>query len=334
MRAPASFASLAEMRALCLAALAACGFSSGGAGTGDAPASSGDGGPADAPANGPCGARTGMRGMTSRTLQVGGLTRTYIVYLPPNDDPTRRVPFVYVHHGYTMSGADMYSVTGYPALADSQHIALVFPDGQSGPNSLGAPWNVGSNVCPSTAGPPPIATGDDFAFLDAMKVDISQDQCLDDDHVFLTGFSMGGYFSHHAGCMRPDIRAVAPHSGGTHELDDCPVMHKPIIIFHGLSDPVIPDGCDDPSGTAVTGYPPSATAWAVKNGCAMTSQSVSVEGGTCAVYDGCPADGQVELCTFTNMGHCWAGGSSGIYGCPDYASATMLEWSFFQQYAW
>jgi poly(3-hydroxybutyrate) depolymerase len=54
------------------------------------------------------------------------------------------------------------------------------------------------------------------------------------------------------------------------------------------------------------------------------------------VYDGCPADGQVELCTFTGMGHCYAGGaaSAGQFSCPTYASATDLQWSFFKKYAW
>jgi len=51
-----------------------------------------------------------------------------------------------------------------------------------------------------------------------------------------------------------------------------------------------------------------------------------------------PADGQVEVCTFTGMGHCWAGGSTtgsgASFGCPTYASATQLEWSFFKKYAW
>ena len=32
--------------------------------------------------------------------------------------------------------------------------------------------------------------------------------------------------------------------------------------------------------------------------------------GQCYVYDGCPADGQVELCTFDAMDHCWAGGAT------------------------
>jgi polyhydroxybutyrate depolymerase len=315
-----------------LVALAACGSSA--ATHPDAPGGADSGGQPDAAPDAPtCGVRTGMRGMTKRAMTVAGLDRTYIVYLPQTLDPTRPLPLVFVFHGYTMSGQNMYDVTGYPALADAEDVALAFPDGQSGPSSLGAPWNVGQNVCPSLAGPPPNATGDDFAFVDAMKADIAQDQCLDAAHIYITGFSMGGYFSHHAGCMRPDIRAVAPHSGGTHALDQCLTNHTPIIIFHGLTDPVIPVGCDDPDVTPPSGVTPSASAWATKNGCAQTTHSIAVDNGTCQVYDGCPADGQVELCTFTNMGHCWAGGPS-IYGCPNYASATQLEWDFFKQYAY
>ena len=163
---------------------------------------------ADAPPDAaPCGLRAGERGKTMRMLNVDGLDRTYIVYLPDGVDPTTPIPLVFVHHGYTMAASDMYDITGYPALADREKIALAFPDGQGGPHTLNAPWNVGSNVCPSTSGAPPDAPGDDFAFLDAMQADIAQDQCIDRDHIYVTGFSMGGYFSHHAGCMKPGIRA-------------------------------------------------------------------------------------------------------------------------------
>ena len=323
------------MRLFVALALAACGHSPGGEltdATHDSPFGGGDDAPNDTV---PCGSRSGMRGMTNRTLTVATLDRTYIVYLPANDDPQTPVPLVFVHHGYTMSGQNMYDITGYPQLADTEHIALAFPDGQGGPSSLGAPWNVGTNVCPSYAGAPPIASGDDFAFLDAMKADIAQDQCLDLEHVYVTGFSMGGYFTHHVGCNRPDIRAVAPHSGGTHTLDECPNTKEPIIIFHGASDPLIPDGCDDPSATPVSGVVPAAKAWAIHNGCAATTTSTTVDNGTCISYDGCPTGGQVELCTFNGMGHCWAGGlGTNLYSCNDYASATTLEWSFFKQYAW
>jgi len=295
----------------------------------DAPAQAGDA----APDAGACGMRTGMRGKTSRMLSVGGVNRTYIAYLPMAIDPQTPVPLVFVHHGYTMSGQNMFDITGFPALADSEHIALAFPDGEAGPNVAGPPWNVGTNVCPSSVGAPPLATGYDFGFLDAMHADLAQDQCIDTAHVFVTGFSMGGYFSHHAGCMKPGIRAVAPHSGGTHTLDQCTNGHMPVIMFHGLADPVIPEGCDDPNGNTPAGYTAAATMWAQKNGCATTTQTMTVDNGTCAVFDGCPADGQVELCTFTAMGHCWAGGS-GTFGCSNYQSATQLEWDFFKQHAW
>jgi polyhydroxybutyrate depolymerase len=285
----------------------------------------------DAPA---CGTRSGMRGSTQRTVHIASLDRTYIVYLPQNDDPKVPVPLVYVHHGYTMSGQIMHDITGYPALADSEHIALAFPDGQNGPNSLGAPWNVGSDVCNSTGGAPPSADGDDFAFLDAMKSDIVQDQCIDYAHIYVTGFSMGGYFSNHAGCMRSDLRAVAPHSGGAHALDQCTNQKLPVIIFHGKSDPLIPLGCADPNAPQQN-VAASAKLWAEHNGCATTTTSTPVHNGTCMKYDGCPAGGQVELCTFDNMVHCWAGGEgTNVYACNDYAPATQLEWNFFKQYAW
>lgn len=282
-----------------------------------------------------CGQRAGVRGLTRRMIMAGGLLRTYLVYLPAGD-PAVAMPLVIVHHGYTMSGQQMYDVTGYKDLADAEHIALAFPDGQGGPLSSGAPWNVGENVCPSTAGAPPNAPGDDFAFLDAIKADVDADQCIDRDHVFATGFSMGGYFSHQIGCMRSDFRAVAPHSGGTHDLAGCANARRPIIIFHGLGDGLVPPGCSDPSAFPVAGTKPSAKAWAEHNGCGTTTTTRTVTGGRCVHYEGCPADGQVELCTFDVMGHCWAGGaaSAGVYACPLYASATQLEWQFFKQYAW
>lgn len=290
----------------------------------------------DATPTATCGVRTGQRGKTNRSITAAGLDRTYIVYLPPNADPTKPLPLVYVHHGYTMSAEAMFDITGYPALADAEGIALVFPDGQGGPDSFGAPWNVGTNLCPASGGgSPPVAPGDDFAMLDAIKADLALDQCIDDEHVFVTGFSMGGYFSHHAGCMRSDIAAIAPHSGGTHDFASCAPGPKPVIIFHGTSDGIVPASCNDPTVATLWQGTPAATLWAEKNGCDTTTTTVDVDGGTCRYYDGCPANGQVALCTFPGMGHCWAGGEGGsIYACPSYASATELEWQFFKEHAW
>lgn len=297
---------------------------------------------------GNCGTRNGQRGKTLRTLTVGTMQRSYVAYLPLAASPTTPLPFVYVFHGASQTGAGLYDMTEYAKLADREGIAVVFPDGQGASSATQtgvlAPWHVsdGAPCCGlgTLAGNPnPV----DFAFVDAIKADVSLDQCLDAKHVFATGFSMGGYFSHHIACDRPDFRAAAPHSGATiASLDSCKTGHMPIIIFHGDADPLIAAGCDDPTTTAQSGFPASATLWAQKNGCKPTYTTIPETGtggnnGQCLLYDGCPADGQVELCSFPTLSHAWAGApvcANCIGSGAGFPSATELEWDFFKRYAW
>jgi polyhydroxybutyrate depolymerase len=330
----------------------AAGAAAGGAaGTGVDPSTAGAGGAAPAAngGSGDCGTRSGMRGKTSRSIMVGSAKRTFIAYLPDALSPTTPVPFVYVFHGATQNGSWLYDATEYAKLADTENIAVVFPDGQdtSSEAMTGSltPWSVtdGPALCGAgglVSNPNPV----DFDFVDAIKKDVEQDQCLDDKHIFATGFSMGGYFSHHIACDRPDFRAAAPHSGATMaSLDSCKTTHMPIIIFHGQADPLIAAGCDDPTADAQSGFPAAATLWAKKNGCKDTYQTVPEPGttmgndGQCFIYDGCPADGQVELCSFASLQHAWAGAPT-CQGCigsgEGFASATKLQWEFFKKYAW
>ncbi len=117
-------------------------------------------------------AMTGMRGLTMQTAMVGGMARTYLMYLPPSLDPGTPAPLVFVFHGSTMTGQQMHDITQYANLADRESFAVVFPDGEGAPIYL-APWNVenpGQTVCGS--GQLINATGDDFGFMDAMKATV------------------------------------------------------------------------------------------------------------------------------------------------------------------
>lgn len=297
---------------------------------------------------GNCGTRTGKRGKTLRNITVGTTQRSFVAYLPQGANPTTPLPFVYVFHGASQTGAELYDMTEYAKLADTEGIAVVFPDGQGASSATGtgalAPWNVSDGApCCGLGALAANPSAVDFAFLDAIKADVSEDQCLDSNHVFATGFSMGGYFSHHVACDRPDFRAAAPHSGATiASLDACKTGRMPIIIFHGNADGLIAPGCDDPTSAAQSGFPASATLWARKNGCAATYTSIPETGtggnnGQCYLYDGCPPGGQVELCTFPTLSHAWAGAPvcAGCIGSGvGFPSATRLEWDFFRKYAW
>lgn len=261
-----------------------------------------------------------LRGKSNQSVTAAGLPRTFILYAPENLDPKVPAPVVIIAHGWMMSGQQMYDITSYHKLADREGFVVMYPDGE--PAALG-PWNVGQNACPSSLALLPLATGDDQAFLDAMLAFVEEDQCVDHEHVFVTGFSMGGYFANETGCLRPDIAAIGPHSGGSHELAACATSRKPVIILHGTMDGLIPVTCGKQARDR----------WVDRNGCSTEIDTVPVMGGHCEYSRNCPANGQVALCLFDGMDHGWAGGQ-GSFGFPNYESASELTWKFFKSYGW
>jgi polyhydroxybutyrate depolymerase len=316
-----------------------------GAGTGSAGTGAAGGGVAGTGAAGTSGAAAcsgkpgAKRGKSTQMLMAGGLMRSFIYYAPAGLDANTPAPLVFVPHGYTMNADQMFEITKYSELADKEKFVVIFPNGQA--PGMAPPWNVGQPDCTSTLGILPLATGDDNAFIDAMLKFAEDDQCIDKNHVFMTGFSMGGYFSNESGCMREDIRAIGPHSGGSHDFASCKVKNKPVIVMHFEGDGLIPYMC----GTS------ARDRWLARNGCQAADPEIKmVTGGRCEYYKGCPANGQVAMCSFTNPttgtrneafpGHGWSGGtkegpSGGApFAIPETESATQLSWDFFKKYAW
>ncbi|HKU43477.1 MAG TPA: PHB depolymerase family esterase [Polyangiales bacterium] len=252
-----------------------------------------------------CSGKPGKQGNDMRVFEKEGAR--YIVHFPNNLDPNRAVPLVFVAHGFTMSGAVMQSLTGFDAVADANGFVVVYPDGDGG----ATPWNVGVGACaPGSLVDAPAA--DSFGYLDAMRASVERDQCIDAKKIFVTGFSMGGYFSHNVGCQRGNsfARAVGPHSGGTYP-GTCPGAPVPIFVMHGDADTFIDyRAC----GMAARGY------WLERNKCGTAFETKQVMGGSCDWYKDCDPNGQTVFCSFRGVGHAWAGG------------ATDAVWNFFELY--
>lgn len=267
----------------------------------------------------PCSGKPGAPGTNMRSVMNGTLNRTFLVHVPPTVDPNAPVPILFAHHGFTMTGQTMHDLTGFEAVADREGFVAVFPDGGGA-----APWNVGTGIC--GVGAFVGGTEDDLGFVEKMLDDIAEDQCIDRTHVFLTGFSMGGYFANHVGCQKSDlVRAVAPHSGGTYAAD-CPGGPIPVLLLHGTGDALISPMC----GTQARDL------WVQRNGCSTDFDMVPVMGGHCERHKGCPEHGQVTLCLFDGMAHGWAGasqqGATGFYGGgQQFENATELVWKFFSE---
>ncbi len=285
---------------------------SGAAGVAGASGDGGVGGVGVGGGPGDCAGKPGAPGLSNRQVNAGGLPRTFLVHVPSNLDPNSAAPVVFAHHGFTMSGEIMRTLTDFQKVADENGFVVVLPDG------AGTTWNAGVGVC--GAGALGSGSSDDFAFVEAMLGSVEADQCVDRKRVFTTGFSMGGYFSNHIACKRPDlVRGVAPHSGGGPPAG-CLPGPKPVMIVHGTADALITFNC----GTQ------SRDHWVQHNGCSADFDAKPVQGGTCEWSRNCPPGGQVVLCRLDGMGHGWAGHVGGIYGGgTQFEDATRLVWSFF-----
>lgn len=281
-----------------------------------------------------------VRGKSRQTVTIDGLERWFNYYAPSGLDPNTPAPLVIVPHGYFMDGDIMEEVTKYADLAEEERFVVAFPSG-AGPTPLDPPWNIGTPApqCLSTLGFLPMTQNDDQAFVDAIISFAREDQCIDPDHIFMTGFSMGAYFTNTTGCNREEIKAIAPHSGGSHDFANCPVTKKPVLLMHFDDDALIPYECATETRDR----------WLTLNGCASADPEVRmVNGGRCEYFKGCVEGGQVAMCTFKRpamgdelfVGHAWSGGYepqpvflSG-YAIPETESATRLSWNFFKEFAW
>jgi len=271
----------------------------GGVGAGGQGGASGPSNPGE-----PCTGKPGGHGNETRTWNN---TAQYIVHFPAGLDPNTPVPLVYVAHGFTMSGALMQSLTGFDAVADANKFVVVYPDGDGG----ATPWNVGAGAClPGAIVDAPAA--DSFGYLMAIRAEVEANQCINAKQIFITGFSMGGYFSNNVACQLGNtlVRASGPHSGGTYE-GSCPGAPVPMFIMHGDADTFIDyTAC----GKGARDY------WLARNKCGTEFETKPVMGGSCDWYKGCDPNGQTVFCSFNGVAHAWAGG------------ATDAVWSFFKGY--
>ena len=79
----------------------------------------------------------------TRSLVVGGLTRTYLVHVPPSYTGATAVPLVVDLHGWTATAEIQRSISGFLALSDARGFVVAWPQG------VGNAWN-GGVCCTST----------------------------------------------------------------------------------------------------------------------------------------------------------------------------------------
>ena len=157
-----------------------------------------------------------------------GIQREYLVKIPAQHDGT--MPIMYFLHGLGDNITRLDNEFHFQQIADDFGWMMVVPQARNEGN--GTMWNAYLTY----------STTDDSGFLMALLDSLSVQYPVDQDSVFFTGFSMGGFMTHRMAIEHGDrITACAPVSG----LITSPMSHFTAVApvrmlhIHGTNDPVV-----------------------------------------------------------------------------------------------
>lgn len=312
---------------------------------------------AAADGGGVSGAEAGLAlgpGDHARSLVHGGLTRTFLIHVPPGCDGSRPTPVVLMFHGLASTGPMMASFTGLSETADAKGFVVVYPNGtglKGGLLTAAATmgWNAGGWRGPGAEDRP-----DDVGFTRALLDELPKYVNVDAKRVYATGMSNGGMMCHRLALELSDrIAAFAPVAGtltrneGEGELNP-KRRPTPILQFHGTEDPIVKMGGAD-LRTALflnfRGVEESVEAWARANGCEPTPleedlPDVDPGDGTTVRrrwYRGPGGDARCEVGLYLvkGGGHTWPGRRPPLRRLGKSTmdvSANEAMWEFFERH--
>jgi len=259
-------------------------------------------------------------GTAVHRMTVDGEARELIVHIPPNPPPRMRL--VVDFHGATsnMQQQDFYS--GFDALADKQGFVVATPNGI---DAAIRQWR--------------FLNPKDIDFAKAIVANLVRNACVDRAHAYATGISSGGAMTTSLACRASDVFAgFAPVAAEFYYEGYCGAAKpRPMIIFHGTADPVVPYAggkVGTNSGLSVRNTEATAAQWAQHNRC--TAGPVTTHLGsevTRLSWNGCKAP--VVLYRIDGGGHTWPGAIVDIsrLGLTTHQiKATDTMWKLFTQY--
>lgn len=245
------------------------------------------------------------------------------MHVPTGYDDAVRAPLILSLHGYGFSAKQMVDYAKFGALGDQRGAIIVTPDGSGTPRHWN--WRKAPNE------------PDDVQFAKDLLDKMATDLCLNDDRIFVAGFSDGAAMSRILACDLP--KRVAAIATASSPSVPC-VAAVPMIAFHGTADPLIPfeGGVVPPAVGGGGTFPPvrrSVSEWARALGCDGLA-NISRLGQTIelSTYVHCPlGDGDALLYTEIGAGHTWPGSAplpAEQFG-PTSADidATTTIWEFF-----
>ncbi len=264
--------------------------------------------------------------LSNNAVDVNGVAREYLLYVPAGYDGSTDLPVLFVYHGGDMTSQAMLLLVDFRPLADSEGFLLVYPQG--------LPDDEGSAIWNSVG---PFSNGvDEIGFTSVMIDDLAANHAVDLSRVYACGYSNGANLCWELGCFLSDrIAAVGAVAGSMWEWteDLCtPSRPVPVVSVHGTFDFFNPYSGGPPFSLGLI----AASQYWVQVANASPTPAVenvpnTVPGdGSTAVHltwsggDGCV---DIEHYRVVNGGHDWPG----VFGNMD-IDASEIIWEFVSQY--
>lgn len=262
-------------------------------------------------------------------IEVGGMTRSYLLHMPPADDRVGAWPLVLVFHGRLGVARGMERLTGFSDLADSKGFVVAYPQG------VGRSWNAGHG-----AGEAALRDVDDVGFVDSLITLLVEESGVDARRVTAVGMSAGASLVHRLACEMPEripaIGAVAGTIAPSVSATCRPALPVSVLQIHGTADPIVTwEGNVPLSSARMESVDETVRGWVERNRC-NPEPEVELVRDSYKRETYMAADGtEVTLYTVTGGGHTWPSGQQylpqSVIGPTSHAlNATELAWDFFK----
>ncbi|MFC1716365.1 prolyl oligopeptidase family serine peptidase [Candidatus Poribacteria bacterium] len=169
--------------------------------------------------------QTRQQGLKFEAQIVKTVRLNYLLFLPEDygKDAEKQWPLLLFLHGMGERGDDLerVKVHGPPKIVEQRE---------------DFPFIVVSPQCPGTSR----WTGEVEA-LNALLDDVVAKHSVDEDRIYLTGLSMGGFGTWSLATMYPErFAAIAPICGGGDPKKANAIKDIPVWVFHGAKDETVP----------------------------------------------------------------------------------------------
>ena len=124
--------------------------------------------------------------LVNQTMVHDGYNREFAIYIPASYDGNQEVPLLFNFHGGGGFIADYMSAVDMRPIADTANFLLVYPQAVPDPGNGGSTsW---MHKAPTTF--------DDVPFVEAMIDAIASEYMVDNNRIYVCGYSLGGEFTY------------------------------------------------------------------------------------------------------------------------------------------